>query len=187
MSLYYSALQETPVSSGLACDLCKLAIPELEAKLKDKSTANTIEKVLHDICDKNSEMGTQCKKVVDDYLPLILDAIFQLPAEILCSDIHMCSSSKSFQTPLLKLPRNASGLTCSVCIAVATGIDSFLGNDSIQRNITYYVSQVCDILPQEATCKPILEAWIPRVIKEFVNFTPNEDCSFFGLCSPLLK
>ena len=177
-----TVLQGAPVSNGSACDICKLIVPELEEKLKDKSSIDAIEKALDSTCDKFPAMRSQCKNVVKDYLPLILNAIFQLPAENLCSSIHLCSSSKSLQAPLLTLPAE-NEIVCAACIAVFAGLKSFLGNEYVQGNITDFVSKACDILPQQSICKFVVKLYIPKAINDIVNIPPKDDCEFFGLCS----
>ena len=158
-----------------------MTVPELEKKLEDKSTVNSLEHFLGSVCDKLPKMQSQCKDVVKDYLPTILNALAHLPAGNFCSDIHLCSSSKTLQTPLLKLPR-VNPTLCITCMAICDGVDMLLSGTPIVGNITHFFSQVCDILPKEATCKTVLESYVPRVIKDIVSFTPREDCEFFGLC-----
>lgn len=179
----HSGEEETSISNSLACDVCKVAVPELEKKLEEKPTVDSIERLLDSVCEKIPKMQSQCKDIVTDYLPAVLNTISHLPAGNFCSDIHLCPPSQTLQKPLLKLP-TVNPTLCLTCIAVCDGIETLMTSGSIAANITHFISQVCDILPKVATCKSILQLYLPRLIKELNSFTPRQYCAFFGLCEP---
>lgn len=97
------------------------------------------------------------------------------------------SSADSKWKPKYTIPKNA--LTCDVCKALMTGIDSWITSDKTEQDIIDFFNQICEfadtLIPGLGqTCTDFLNNNMQGIIESIVHedLDPEEVCTNFGLC-----
>ncbi|XP_067828875.1 prosaposin [Heptranchias perlo] len=85
-----------PTVKSIPCDLCKEVISVMGNLLKDNATEGEMRSYMDKACEllPDPTLTQQCKELVDDYLPIILDILrgeLESP-EVVCSALHLCQS-----------------------------------------------------------------------------------------------
>ncbi|XP_043704447.1 proactivator polypeptide-like 1 [Telopea speciosissima] len=92
MNLYDQILIASPEQNG--CTLCHHAVAEILIKLKDPDTQLEIIEMLLKGCDSVENHVKECKKLVFDHGPLLMDNAVQfLELTDICSALHACKPS----------------------------------------------------------------------------------------------
>uniref|UniRef100_A0A7M4EI85 Prosaposin n=1 Tax=Crocodylus porosus TaxID=8502 RepID=A0A7M4EI85_CROPO len=85
-----------PTVKSIPCDLCKEVVTVVGKVLKDNSTEDEIRSYLAKTCEflPDPDLVSECKEVVDDYLPVIMDIIKEEldKPEVVCSALSLCQS-----------------------------------------------------------------------------------------------
>jgi len=160
--------QQTP------CSMCELVVTYVQAYLNNNQTEAEIVKELEQFCQMIG--SAQCKALVDQYIPQIIEYIEKdyTPQQV-CTQIGLCTSSKKVE----------SGPLCSVCTLVVTYIDQYISSNSSIQQIEAELDQICALLgPLSSTCDQFVAQYTPQVIKWIVNGnSPATFCASVGLCA----
>ncbi|EPS73961.1 hypothetical protein M569_00799 [Genlisea aurea] len=102
-------LCEGAISSGLSkkdtCDICHDVVTEALLKLRDPDTELEIVKVLLNACDSVKKSTSKCKRLVFEYVPLILVNAEQfLETRDICGILRVCKSSEEDDLVESKVP-----------------------------------------------------------------------------------
>ncbi|XP_011300553.1 proactivator polypeptide [Fopius arisanus] len=168
------------LNDGQKCVICEYVMQYLEKQMKNKSTKDEIEKVVHGICNYLPKtVSQQCNTFVNQYADLVIDLLAQevSPKEI-CTAMGLC------QAALKKMMDSIA--ECALCQAIISSIDSMLVNPEIDQKIEDIVGKVCTLLPgsKQGKCTMMLEVYeqsIINLLKAGVN--TREVCKKIALCS----
>ncbi|XP_061491235.1 prosaposin-like isoform X2 [Rhineura floridana] len=85
-----------PAVKSIPCDLCKEVVTVVGKVLKDNATEEEINAYITKVCEflPDPDLVSQCKDIVDAYLPNILDIIKEEldNPEVVCSALTLCQS-----------------------------------------------------------------------------------------------
>lgn len=85
-SVLLEKYNETP-----QCVLCELMMTQIEADLKKKSTQEEIESSVRKLCESlPAKYGQKCKKMVLDYLDMMISLASTIPPKELCGELNFC-------------------------------------------------------------------------------------------------
>ena len=193
-----------PQVQGIGCTICTLIVGYAEDKLDTNATLAEIETFLNTtVCGfLPSFLQPECDALVDEYAPVIA-AKFQkgYPASVICTDIHVCSSSAApvvvkpelmlnlqpavgvVVKPelMLKLKPAANAIECSICRLVVNAAEEELGNGATESEIvSFLTTDVCPILPRlfRADCGAFVTDYVPELVAHIlVNNNATEVCT----------
>ncbi|KYO42446.1 prosaposin [Alligator mississippiensis] len=85
-----------PTVKSIPCDLCKEVVTVVGKVLKDNGTEDEIRSYMDKTCEflPDPDLVSECKEVVDDYLPVVMDMIKEEldKPEVVCSALSLCQS-----------------------------------------------------------------------------------------------
>lgn len=147
------------------CTLCEELLKIISLVGGNKEPA--IEHAIENICNNLGLFKNACVKLVEEYVPKLVDALGDgKTEEEACSYVGMCSSKKAVAKTVAKpvVKKETKGIGCSVCTALVSFIDGLLQNN--EANIEQKVNQYCDDLPiLQSTCKQIVDKYLDEIIQ----------------------
>jgi len=166
------------VTDGGNCMLCKLVVSYVEQYLEKNNTQQEIEKLLDKVCDALPLLKAQCKALVHEYLPELIEFIENKEnPDTFCAQIGLCPKS---------VPEAGPG--CVVCELVVSAVEKFLKENKTEEEIEKLLDKLCDTLPVfKDQCKAMINAYLDKIIDWIENQEdPNTFCRQVGLCGAKL-
>ncbi|XP_075072815.1 prosaposin [Mixophyes fleayi] len=186
-------LSETPVAVNPVCEVCQLAMQELESLLDNNRTRENIKEALKKVCYiVPSKYRQQCDDIIDAYCDTIITLLEQ---EVSPKDICMAIGCCSLRQPhVVKLvPEHVqTGQYCSVCKMIVNYVDKMLQKNVTQSKIKTALQMVCNFLPDSIVdeCHTLVSTYESLFISLILEaMEPNFVCMKMQLCSnqkPLL-
>ena len=81
---------------------------------------------------------------------------------------------------------DVSSATCDLCVAVVTGLEDFIKDDTTMDQILAKVEEICKSLGAlEGLCISTIESYLPGIIEGILDgqLNPNQICALIGLCT----
>jgi len=163
------------VTDGGNCMLCKLVVSYVEQYLEKNNTQQEIEKLLDKVCDALPLLKAQCKALVHEYLPELIEFIENKEnPDTFCAQIGLCPKS---------VPEAGPG--CVVCELVVSAVEKFLKENKTEEEIEKLLDKLCDTLPVfKDQCKAMINAYLDKIIDWIENKEdPKTLCQQLGLCA----
>lgn len=174
-------------TSGVYCDICKVAMNELDSILAKNATTAQIEAALNQLCDRlPGGLKDQCTSFINQYAPAILELLQQeLNPTVVCDKLGLCTPMKSN----IKSSVSAS-VECILCEYVMSAIERQLGNNRSLAVIKAALDKVCSIMPGTISQECIL--FVSRYEQLIINLLlkevkPSEVCKALTLCTASVK
>lgn len=169
-----------PVGGDTECVVCEFVMQYLEKAMKNKSTRDEIEHVVHGVCNfLPHTISTECNGFVDQYADLVIELLTQevSPREV-CTIIDLC------QENMHRLHESIA--ECALCQGVISTVNSLLANVKVDQEIEEVVSQVCKYIApaKRGKCVMMMEVYeqsIINIIREHGDRT--KICNRLALCS----
>ncbi|XP_062575849.1 prosaposin-like isoform X2 [Saccostrea cucullata] len=178
--------------AGELCDLCQMAINELDSMITKNSTTQEIEQALAAVCDRlPAQFKDECKDFVKQYAPAILDIIGQeLDPLRVCTLLKLCTSeSKKLDIKKLEQPLHST-TECVLCEMVMKEVDTMLQGSQVKEEIEVALKSVCNRLSSaELTkeCTSFVMQYTEILVDLLVKMPPKEVCTTLGLCTAAKK
>ena len=108
------AIAERPMTKGVACDICKYVVGEIDKLLMDGATLDQIIKAVEQICEPLDSLipgaTAACETLIETQLPQIIDQLVhnQLSPDSVCVFLTACEapSAKSMPKIMKRLLRH---------------------------------------------------------------------------------
>lgn len=176
----YPMHAEKKVKDDQKCVVCEFIMQYVEKAMKNKSTKDKIEKVVHGACNYLPKtVSKECNDFVDQYADIVIELLAQevSPKEI-CTLIGLC------QADLQKVIDSIA--ECALCQAIISAVDTMLTDPKVDQKIEDVVGKACKLLPasKQGKCTMMLEVYeqsIINLLKAGVN--TKEICKKLSLCS----
>jgi hypothetical protein len=170
-----------PEKSLWECTLCK-GLVALVGELigEDEST---IQQRLDGFCDELGPLGTECKKMVDDYLIKIVNMLNNGSTDDeICQEIGMC---QSFVFQQKKQTKNI--FDCEMCKELVEMAAKYLGQD--ESTIVQELESFCsDLGPLASTCKDLVDTYVKEILDLLQSgATADVICEKIGMCDSAVK
>ncbi|XP_076075634.1 prosaposin-like isoform X1 [Mytilus galloprovincialis] len=173
-------------TSGVYCDICKVAMNELDSILAKNATTAQIEAALNELCDRlPGGLKDQCTSFINQYAPAILELLKkELNPTVVCDNLGLCTPMKSNITK----PVKTSGVYCDICKVAMNELDSILAKNATTAQIEAALNELCDRLPGglKDQCTSFINQYAPAILellKQELN--PTVVCDNLGLCTPM--
>ncbi|XP_043267105.1 prosaposin [Venturia canescens] len=169
-----------PVKETTKCVICEFIMQYLEKAMRNKSTKDEIEKIVHGVCDHlPNSVSKECNGFVDQYADLVIELLSQevTPREI-CTILNICEDN------MQRLHESIA--ECALCQGVISTIDGLLANAKVDQEIEEVVSRVCKYIApaKRGKCVMMMEVYeqsIINILREHGDRT--KICSRLALCS----
>ena len=79
-----------------------------------------------------------------------------------------------------------SSASCDLCIAVVTGLEDYITDDTTMDQILEKVEEICKTLGAlEGLCIQTIESYLPGIIEGILDgqLNPDQICALIGLCT----
>lgn len=162
------------------CVVCEFIMQYIEKAMKNKSTKDKIEKVVHEACNYLPKTVSQeCNDFVNEYADLVIKLLSEniSPKEI-------CTMMKLCQADMQKMIDSIA--ECALCQAIISEVDRMSTDPKVDAKIEAIVGKACRLLPasKQGKCTMMLEVYEQSIInlrKDGVN--TKEICKKLSLCS----
>ncbi|KAJ3435946.1 hypothetical protein M0812_17988 [Anaeramoeba flamelloides] len=169
---------EEKTEGGIECIICTTVVNAAEKYLASGKTEAQIEVLLDKVCEKLPIGKSQCKDIVKQYVPEIIQLLEEskTPEEI-CSLIGLCTSEVEEKTE--------GGIECTVCDILIGLVEKYIEEGKTEEEIEKLLDKECALLGSsyEAMCKTLVEEYVPTFI-DYIEQHQSADtiCSEIGLC-----
>lgn len=176
----YPKMGKKPAGEDSKCVVCEFIMQYLEKSMRNKSTKDEIEKIVHGVCDYlPATVSKQCNGFVDQYAELVIELLSEeiSPREV-CTVIGVC------QENMKRL--HDSIAECALCQGVISTIDNLLSNTKVDQEIEEVVSRVCKYIApaKRGKCVMMMEVYEQSIINILREKTDRmKICSKLALCS----
>ncbi|XP_043912546.1 prosaposin isoform X2 [Protopterus annectens] len=170
------------------CEVCKLAIAEVDKLLENNRTKENVINALKKVCSiLPSSIAAECEDFVTQYGDAVIELIVQEVApDSVCSILGLCSSRKRVNLERINLAQVKSGELCQVCKSLVMYLDTFLGKNATQAEIEAALEKVCNFLPDtmKDQCDQIIEEYGPVLLQLLIQMMdPEFVCTKLSLCA----
>jgi len=160
------------------CSICEAIVGFVESYVEQNATIAQIQARLDAACALTGPYASECKALVDQYLPQIIAWIEknETPADI-CTQLGVCNGKF-----IAKL--NANPTTCFLCKNVVGYVELFLQNNATEAQIAAKISKLCAVVgPLQMVCNDLVSMELPQIINYLeMNETPGKVCDQINLC-----
>jgi len=198
------------VSGSLQCDLCQMAVKDIQTILSGKS--QQAEDFVDQLCSDIPEQYQQeCTNLMNEYLPLLFTLIDDMSPEEVCQLLTMCISSDDVELELpefsfrrmMKYFRHNPAIRyledqriaylrssiddnyiCDGCLDVITCIRNLVeGCNTTIEDVAAFLKSYCIYCPVKADCENFFDQ-LPVMFDQFVSeyLDPESDCKSLGFC-----
>ncbi|GAB1599186.1 prosaposin-like isoform X2 [Argonauta hians] len=198
-----------PFSEATECEMCKVLIRELHDVVEDKHVqAQITDFISNEVCSRLGDMKSSCLQLVMEYKPLIIKSIESLLNPVAgCTAVGMCSkkdavAAKTSSMPMARImpavlaPFNRVGLVlpqkpknseeCEVCKLFISRLESFLKDQSTEKEIADMLDKVCQLLPgsYSKSCQNFINTYTAGIISLLIQeLKPEVICESLNVCS----
>jgi saposin len=186
-----------PVGDSVACGICVFLVGRIEDYVENNATESEILAFLEKDC---AILGIKswvavCKSTVATFGPEIIKLVIdKQPADVVCSEVGLCSNSSStvHPHPMVPVPvkpaeKNDSSLTCTLCELLVSYTEKFLAENKTESEIIKELTGVCAILPIKSwatACDDMVKEYGSIIISYLINEQPPEVvCTEIKLCT----
>ncbi|XP_056018469.1 prosaposin-like [Ostrea edulis] len=178
----------TQPKAGELCDLCQMAINELDTMISKNSTAQEVEQALISVCSRlPAQYKDECSDFVKQYAPAILDLIGQeLDPLTVCTFLKLCTSGSKKLDMNKPMKPVSSEAECAICELAMKEVDSILQGSQVKEEIESALKSVCNRLSSadlSKECTSFVMQYTEMLINLLVKMPPKEVCSTLGLCT----
>ncbi|XP_015120734.1 prosaposin [Diachasma alloeum] len=162
------------------CVVCEFIMQYVEKAMKNKSTKDTIEKVVHGACNYLPKtVSKECNDFVDQYADIVIDLLARevSPKEV-CTVIGLC------QADMQKVIDSIA--ECALCQGIMSSVDTMLTDPKVDEKIEAVVGKACTLLSpsKQGKCTMMLEIYEQSIINLLKNgVNTKEVCRKLSLCS----
>ena len=173
------------------CTVCEAIVGFVESYLEQNATVAQIEARLEAACALTGPFATECKALVDAYLPQIIAWVEknETPADI-CTKLGVCNDDKKAvaRVAVEHVAGPQDGM-CTVCQAIVGFVESYLEQNSTEAQIQARLDAACALTGPFATeCKALVDQYLPQIISWVEkNETPADICTQLGVCNDRLR
>ncbi|XP_078318878.1 uncharacterized protein LOC111118976 isoform X2 [Crassostrea virginica] len=177
----------------MTCEICHVAVHDLQKLMAENATQATVEQRLEDICNRLTSHVDDCLGFVKTKAPDIFNTLSdKLDPESICILLDVCPKANDFREESAPVKVNtpsseeASPLECEICKLLVTELDNLLKENRSQEVVIETVHKLCNALPD--AFKKFCDAYAPEIIELIVSgVEPKKACSEIKLCSEYEK
>jgi len=158
------------------CAICEFLVKEAEAQLAANKTEAQIVAHLEGVCAKLGAVKAECKTVVDQYAPQIIQLLVQKEdPQTVCTKVGLCT--KEFRG-LRATPE------CAICEFLIKEIEAKLASNKTESEIIADLDKVCAHLGAiKAECTAVVAQYAPQMIQALISKEdPQTVCTKVGAC-----
>uniref|UniRef100_H0X5T8 Prosaposin n=1 Tax=Otolemur garnettii TaxID=30611 RepID=H0X5T8_OTOGA len=178
------------VKVNVYCEVCEYVIKEVVKLIDNNKTEEEIIHALDKVCSKlPMSWSAECQEVVDTYGSSILSILQDTGPELVCSMLHLCSSTG---VPALTahVTQVKDGGFCEVCKKLVNYLDKNLEKNSTKQEILAALEKGCSFLPDPYVkqCDQFVTEYEPVLIEVLVEvMDPSFVCLKIGACPSARK
>lgn len=175
----------------MTCEICHVAVHDLQKLMAENATQATIEQRLQDICERLTSHVDDCLGFVKSKAPDIFKTLSQkMDPETICILLNVCPKPQDprEERQTIKIDtkktseEQASPLECEICKLLVTELDNLLKENKSQEIVIETVNKLCSALPE--SFKKFCDAYAPEIIELIVSgVDPKKACDELKLCS----
>ncbi|XP_061195678.1 uncharacterized protein LOC133203893 [Saccostrea echinata] len=173
----------------ITCEICHVAVHDLQKLVAENATQFTVEERLEDICSRLTSHVDDCLGFVRSKAPDIFNSLSQrLDPESICIQLDVCpkpteSIERKISEVLGELTlEQANQIECEICKLLVTEFDNLLQGNKSQEIVIKTVHNLCNALPD--AFKKFCDAYAPQIIELIVSgVDPKKVCDDIKLCS----
>jgi saposin len=159
------------------CSICTAIVGFVESYVEQNATIAQIQARLDAACALTGPYASECKALVDQYLPQIIAWIEknETPADI-CTQLGVCNDK------IVKAPEDGF---CSICEAIVGFVESYVEQNATIAQIQARLDAACALTgPYASECKALVDQYLPQIIAWIEkNETPADICTQLGVCN----
>lgn len=184
------------------CDDCKKFFNDIKQMITSNKTESEVEQMIDQaICSQLGSFENECKNLVHDYLPELLEMIAAYyDPNLICQALGVCAAKSSevkYQllfTRLRKLPlykaaaEQNSATTCLMCKTIMTELQTLDRDKAVQNEIKDLIkTQFCaHIGSLKEMCEFSLEQYSAELFELLANILdPATRCRSLGFCDAI--
>jgi hypothetical protein len=163
------------------CAVCKSLATLVEDFIKSNKTESEVVAGVEKVCAVlPGDLASQCKSIVDQYLPSIVLIILngETPEKV-CQIFKLCPATQV-------QPQVESRVdNCAICKTIANYVEDFIKSNKTESEIIAEVEKICAALPSglAGQCKSFADQYLPSIIVFILNNeNPEKVCQLFKLC-----
>ncbi|XP_062615801.1 uncharacterized protein LOC134277489 [Saccostrea cucullata] len=176
-------------SDLITCEICHVAVHDLQKLVAENATQFTVEAKLEDICSRLTSHVEDCLGFVRSKAPDIFNTLSQkLDPESICIQLDVCPKptedlerkiSDVISEPTLA---QANQIECEICKLLVTEFDNLLQGNKSEELVIKTVHNLCNALPD--AFKKFCDAYAPQIIELIVSgVDPKKACDELKLCT----
>lgn len=162
------------------CVACEFVMQYVEKAMKNKSTKDEIEHIVHNICNYMPKtVSKSCNNFVNQYADLVIDMLSSevSPKEV-CTLLGLCQAA---------VQRMINSIDeCALCQAMISSIDTALTNPKVDHVIEEIVGDACKYIApsKQGKCTMMLEVYEQSIINLLKSgIDTKKICGKLTLCS----
>jgi len=165
-----------------SCVLCEYVLREIQMYLKDGNTEAEIKEYVEAVCeDLPSSVRDECKKLVDQYEPLIVAMLVdEVDPQQVCTELRLCGTAQ-----VLVLQSEKKTPRCETCEFVMQEVFSVLTDKDDQDMVRNVLESICYRLPTsiDIPCENFVDKYTASIMNLISEFeTPEGVCAAMDLC-----
>ncbi|XP_048763625.2 uncharacterized protein LOC125671775 isoform X4 [Ostrea edulis] len=176
-------------SDQITCEICHVAVHDLQKLVAENATQATVEEKLEDVCNRLTSHVDDCLGFVRSNAPNIFQTLSQkLDPESICILLDVCPKAGNHDEETTAVTgselshEQASPLECEICKLLITELDTLLKENKSQEIVIETVNKLCSALPD--SFKKFCDAYAPQIIELIVSgVDPKKACDDIKLCA----
>jgi len=175
----------TKVGNGVACEICKAIISQIDKLVGANASVSQIVAAVEKVCSilPSSLKGT-CDSFIEEYGPMVIAFLInKYPASQICATIGLCKEVNILPVPPVKKVSNP--VMCAVCKLVLAEIEKYISQNATEKQIIDALDKVCASLPKSYApiCTAFVDQYAHQIIQALINkYPPNQVCAQIGVC-----
>lgn len=175
------------VKSDVGCAVCTYIVGAAETYIANNNTESDILTFLENDCKLlgiKSWVAT-CQGTIATFGPEIIQLVLdKQPADIVCSEIGLCSNSTKAVAPI----KASNGtVVCEICEMLVYYTEKYIASNKTEGQVLTELSKVCSALPIQSwatDCANIVVEYGDAIIAYIVNEEPPQVvCTEIRLCT----
>jgi len=172
------------VAATPQCAICEFLAKEAEAQLANNKTEAQVIAALDSVCAKLGAIKAECKTVVDQYGPQIVQLLVQKEdPQTVCTQIGLCTGKAAAAVAVTAGLRTTP--ECAICEFLIKQIEAHLEANKTESEIIKELDKVCAHLGAVKTeCASVVSQYAPQMIRELINKEdPQKVCTKVKACT----
>jgi len=170
------------VAPSPQCAICEFLAKEAEAQVANNKTEAQIIASLEAVCSKLGAVKAECKTVVDQYGPQIIQLLVQKEdPQTVCTQIGLCAKPAVAAAPHHRLRTTPE---CAICEFLIKEIEAKLEQNKTESQIIQDLDKVCAHLGAiKAECTAVVAQYAPQMIQALIHKEdPQTVCTKVKAC-----